>query len=110
MTRSQIAFAPGRLRRAGQDPDALGGEHGVEPTCRIPRMYPQADDIRDGPARTADVALKITGPIRGSAGQRSSTQLWHPTGTAAMSRRARRNAGRAIDRRARVLSGEGGES
>ncbi len=49
-------------------------------------------------------------PIRGIAGQRSSTQLWHRTGPAAMSRRAWRNGGRGIDRRARVLSGEGGKS
>ena len=49
-------------------------------------------------------------PIRGIAGQRSSTQLWHPTGTAAVSRRAWRNGGRGIGRRARVLSGEGGKS
>jgi hypothetical protein len=53
----------GRLRRAGQDPDALGGEHGVEGTGELARAVP--DQELDRGRALAEVHQEVAGRLRG---------------------------------------------
>jgi hypothetical protein len=75
MILSQMAFALGRLRRAGEDSDAIRLEHGVEGIGELARSIP--DQELDGRCALAEVRQEVTGclcrpgavRVRGDAGQ-----------------------------------------
>jgi hypothetical protein len=48
---------PGRLRRAGQDPDARRGEHGIEGAGELARPVPEQEQVNRA---VASWAVRVT--------------------------------------------------